>query len=239
MLNFFTFKWGDLYDHRYPNRLYNSLKKHCTSDFTLTCITDNADKVNSEINIIDYNTFDPFNYSKDKIFTREKLVLLDRFQIGNNFWLDLDILIQDNIDDLVNRTFTKPTFIWNHWAWNKKENPLDVYGKGSTCYVNSSFVGWTGDVGQPLFDFLVDNEEKLFYTYRSLDKMLFYQAWRKDMIDFWEDGLFYNYNFSDPPYEHREGYVASLFNTSHTRGNALELHQAEGWAKDMWESYDA
>lgn len=238
-INIFTFKWGTQYGPEYPNRLFAMLKKHIDVPFNFTCITDEKEGIDDEINIIDYDTFDPFEHEKDRVFTREKLVLFKRFKQGNNFWIDLDILIHNNITELVTRKLDKPTFIWNHWSWDKNSEPLRWFGHGVQCYVNSSFVGWTDDAGEFLFDALVDKEEEAFHTYKSLDKYLFYQHWRKGHLAFWEPEHWYNYNFSDPPYTKQENMKGCIFNTSHIRKNnldikAFEIHETKDWALDLW-----
>ena len=76
------------------------------------------------------------------------------------------------------------------------------------------------------------------------DKYLFYQHWRRDTIAFWEEGLVDNFNFSDPPYTHREEAKLTLFNTSHIRIQkmgieAFELDETEGqWPYEIWSSYE-
>ena len=91
---------------------------------------------------------------------------------------------------------------------------------------------------------MIENKEKLFFTYKSLDKYLFYQHWRRDTIAFWEEGLVDNFNFSDPPYTHREEAKLTLFNTSHIRIQkmgieAFELDETEGqWPYEIWSSYE-
>ena len=94
------------------------------------------------------------------------------------------------------------------------------------------------------------NEEKAFFTYPSFDKYLFYQCYRKKMIDTWEKGIVYNYNIGAQypddlvPKKYHSDYKICLFNTSHkawARPNEtqIELHEANGWAKEMWMSYDS
>ena len=245
MVNIFTFKWGDKYGPEYTNRLYGSLLKHVDVPFTFTCVTDNSDGLHSDIKVIDYDTFDPWEYPKDRILTREKVILMKRFQEGNNFWIDQDILIHNNITDLITRTFEKPTFIWNYWNWTNRSEyeALRWFGKGVQCYVNSSFVGWTGSCGEFIYDHIMANEKQAFHTYKSLDKYLFYQHWRNERLAFWEEGLWYNYNFSKPPFTIQEAERGCIFNTSHIKANnleqkAFEIHETTGWAKEMWESYD-
>lgn len=244
-VNIFTFKWGTKYGPEYTNRLFGSLCRHIDVPFTFTCITDDTTGLDERIQTIDYDTFDPFDYPKDRVFTREKVVLFKRFQTGNNFWIDQDILIHNNITDLVTGQYDVPKFIWNYWNWNGRsefEN-LRWFGKGVQCYVNSSFVGWSGNAGEFIYDYLDTNQVEAFHTYKSLDKFLFYQFWRRDKLDFWEDGLWYNYNFSDPPFTKVEDAKGCIFNTSHIKANnldqiAYEIHETEGWAKELWESYD-
>lgn len=243
MINFFTFKWGSKYDASYPNRLYGSLLRHCSEAFTFTCITDDLTGLRTGINTIDYNTFDPFDYPKDRVFTREKLVLFKEFNKGRNCWIDLDILIHNDITDLVTRELEKPTFIWNWWGWDDNPNRMRGYGNGQSCFINSSFVAWQDDMGEPIFDALYNKQKEAFYTYISLDKYLFYQHWHKKHLDFWERGLWYNYNFDKVKFTKQESHRGCLFNTSHLklykdRPEAYELHEAEGWAKQLWESYD-
>ena len=239
MINIFTFKWGTKYGARHVNTLYKGFQRHLGVPFSLTCITDDAGGLFDDIRVIDYNDFDPFDYPKDQIFTREKLVLFDRFRTGRNIWVDLDVLIHGDIGEMVNKTIERPTFIWNHW--NDLGRSYNWYGKGGSCHVNSSFVMWDGDMGQEIWQYLLRFEKEAFFTYKSLDKFLFYQCHRKGMMDYWPEGFISNFN--------REGFQKkgkiSIFNTSHISRNkginevAYELEEVpSGWAKELWEEYD-
>ena len=243
-LNFFTFKWGTLYGPEYVNRLYGSIKKYCDVPFNFTCITDDSAGIHPEVLLLDYNQIGPDSwraYGQDKIFTREKLCLFDLDIDGTKLWVDLDNLIHGDITELVSRDFEKPTFILNHWNI-KKEHGMKWFGKGSDCHVNSSFVAWQD--AQWLFDYTDKNLEKLMFTYKSLDKYLYYQHWRTYRLAFWEEGIVDNFNFSFPAHTYRDAAKMTLFNTSHIRIQrmgieAFELHETEGqWPWDIWTSYD-
>jgi len=245
-LNFFTFKWGDVYGPEYVNRLYKSLKEHCKKvPFNFTCITDNSAGIDPEVILLDYNQIGPDSwrgYDQDRIFTREKLCLMELDIPGTKGWIDLDVLIKGDITGMVSRDFKKPTFILNHW---KIKNPhaFTNFGRGSDCHVNSSFVMWQD--GKWLFDYTDKHREKLFFTYKSLDKYLYYQHWRKNTLAFWEEGLVDNFNFSNPPGMERKEVKITLFNTSHIRKlnlniQAYELHETKGqWPWEYWTRYDA
>jgi hypothetical protein len=238
-LTIFTFKWGSKYGSKYVNKLYASLLRNISIPFKFKCITDDVTGINPEIDIIDYNTFGPDSwraYPQDKIFTREKLCLFDLDITGTKCWIDLDVLIHGDITELLSRSFEKPTFIFNHWNSNR-EHAFKWFGKGSDCHVNSSFVAW--DDAHWLFDYTNKHKEKLFFTYKSLDKYLYYQHWRNNRLAFWEEGIVDNYNYSEPPYIKRDNVKITLFNTSHIKANnlsekAFELHEAQGWVKELW-----
>jgi hypothetical protein len=242
MIQIYSFKWGKKYNHEYVNRLYGSLVKHCSLPFTYTCITDDKSGIRPEINIIDYSTWDPFPYEKNRVFTREKLVLFNHSTAEFNAWIDLDVLIHNDITDLLTKKADNFTMIWNHWFELQKKS-MNWYGKGSSCHINSSFVQWNGSNARWLYDYTVQNQDKIFFTYKSLDKYLFYQHHRNNKILFWEPNIVYNYNYSEPIREIKPDHRITIFNTSHIKNNnlnhdALELHEVEGWAKELWHSYD-
>lgn len=238
MINFYSLKWGTKYGPEYVNRMYGGLERNVSVPFTYTIITDDADGFKPEVKTIPLEGWDCFAHQpKDYVWTREKMSYFYHIQEGRNVWLDLDILIHKDITDEVTGPCDKPTYIWNHW--NPRERSYDWYGKGGSCHVNSSFVMWDGNNGMELFNFLKDNEDKAFFTYKSYDKFLFYQAHRKGMLDYWPKGFVSNYN--------REGFQlkgkVSIFNTSHIHRNkgiaevAYELDEAEQWVQDLWTSY--
>lgn len=230
-MDFFTFKWGDKYGPEYVNRLFGSLEKHCHVPFTFTCYTDDTRNLNSNIETKHIDNLR--RYKTDRVFTYEKLMLMERHEKG--IWLDLDLLIHDNITDLTQDT-SDFKMIWNYWN-NYYERSLRWYGKGSSCHVNSSFVKFENP--EWLIKFTNDNWEKIEFTYKSLDKYLFYQHARNDRLKYWDEGIVSNYN--------REGFELkgkmSIFNTSHKFNNkgiteeAYELHEADSETVELWKSY--
>jgi hypothetical protein len=199
-------------------------------------LTDNPDHLNSEIEIVDYSTF-----NKSNIFTLEKLELMHRVTNENNLILDLDILMHNDITDLCVREITKPTFIYTHWTSKRHWEQISTK---RPCFINSSFVRWSGDTGQFLWKHYQKNKEKLENEYDSCDKYIFYEHFIQSRmsIDFWEEGRFYNYNERGPKqYQYDESATCCLFNTSHLvkmNRKCFELSETPDWAMDIWESYD-
>ncbi len=247
MTNFYCLKWGTKYNRFYVNRLFNSLKEHYDDPFNFTCLTDNTVGLDKDI-IVDPIPTDFSEFPRTQIFTSEKMCYFNSYKhiSGPKAWFDLDILIQNNITELINKKKNKVTYIWNYWR--NEEAHKTNYG-WMTTPINSSFVAWQDDLGFDMYERLVKNKEKAFFTYPSYDKYLFYQEHRKGNLNYWEPGIVYNYNigvkYPDDlnPTKYKPDYKVCLFNTSHKawakpNETHIELHQAEGWAYDKWISYD-
>jgi hypothetical protein len=227
-MNFFTLKWGTKYGPEYVNRLYGSLLVHYKKPFTLTCYTDNRTGIREEVQLEHIDILRPYN--TDRVFTYEKLKLMDHHETG--IWLDLDILIHEDITDV--EPIGDFTMIWNHW--NPLSRSYDWYGKGTSCHVNSSFVYWNNP--EWLKKFTHDNWSKIQFTYKSLDKYMFYQHHRNERLNYWPEDLVSNYN--KQWFELRN--KITLFNTSHIKANNLdevgyELHEAKDEVVELWKSY--
>ena len=63
-----------------------------------------------EIEIRDIQELRP--YDTKKVFTYEKLMLIDKDEYDKNFWLDLDLLIHKDITDIITRPHNNITFRW-------------------------------------------------------------------------------------------------------------------------------
>jgi hypothetical protein len=236
-INFICYKWGTKYPAFYVNRLFHSLQKHYHHPFVFTCITDDARGLDDSIIIKDFKTTD---LGMRNIFTVEKLRLFDPDYLKEErrVLLDLDILIMNDLTSYFDSyNFNELRFIKNYWA-----NPAHSYTnfhKGA-CDINSSFVTWSGNQGEHIYRFFVDNHKKIDFLYRSLDKALFVMF--REQLAYHPQNMIYSYNFgaSFPDdltvAKKRDDYKVCLFNTSHGKG--IELHYTTNWAKQMWESYD-
>ena len=230
-MNFITLKWGEKYGPIYVNRLYGRLVTHYKKPFTLTCYTDNPIGIRSEVFIKSINDLRP--YDTDRVFTYEKIILTEKHEEG--CWLDLDILIHKDITNVF-KTKKSFTMIWNHWNDYMKRSLL-WYGKGSSCHVNSSFVYFNN--ADWFAKYTHDNWDKISWTYKSLDKYMFYQHHRNNRLNYWPKNLVSNYNI--------EGFELkkkiTLFNTSHIKANNLtdigyELEEATDDILKIWTDYE-
>ena len=160
-IKFNCLKWGDLYGPEYVNRTYGGLLKHCAIPFHFVCYTDDSTDICKEIEIRDIQELRP--YDTKKVFTYEKLMLIDKDEYDKNFWLDLDLLIHKDITDIITRPHNNITFIWNYW--NDYEGlTLFNYGRCVSCHTNSSFVAWDKGTANWLLDYTHKNWDKISWT---------------------------------------------------------------------------
>jgi hypothetical protein len=128
MINFCCVFYGDKYDVKYVQVLYNMLKRHLTIPYKFICFTDHV-KLHKLIDgDIECRRFHHNNYegwwNKLQLFSPEA-----RLE-GVNFYLDLDVVILENIDKFISfskddefsvtRDFSYPTKGFNSsvMKWN-------------------------------------------------------------------------------------------------------------------------
>ncbi len=101
MVNVICMKWGDKFPPLYVNRLYAMVNKNLTIPFRFVCFTENSDGIRKEVEIKPLPELDlPANipergWRKLTVFAKDFGNLS-----GTTLFLDLDVVIVDNIDEL-------------------------------------------------------------------------------------------------------------------------------------------
>lgn len=231
-IKFICLKWGTKYGPEYVNRLYESIRRLYHKPHRFLCYTDDPRGLRPEVEV---RSIDELRRVENTCFTMEKLFLFDGLDYeGPYCLLDIDILIQSDLtpyfDDY---KFTEPRFSISSRVHVDVdyEKIAPVFFQEGMCYVNSSFVTWTGDQLKWLPQFYRDNKAIIDYKYKDLDTFLFHTVLKK--IHFHPRKMIHSYN-------HEKGRVYTpivMFNTSHGRG--VELHEGPSWARDLWTSYDS
>jgi hypothetical protein len=96
-VNVVCLKWGTKYPAEYVNRLYRMVKTHLTLPFRFVCLTDSSDGIDAGIEVKPL-LIDPDLkgwWYKLQLFKPELYDLS-----GSTIFLDLDVVIVSNIDDL-------------------------------------------------------------------------------------------------------------------------------------------
>ena len=87
-------KHGDKYSYDYVNRLYNMVERHCTLDYEFVCLTDNSEGLNENITVIDIPKGLEGWWCKVYMYSKDLPIK------GTILYMDLDVVIADNIDRL-------------------------------------------------------------------------------------------------------------------------------------------
>ena len=127
-------KHGTKYSADYVNKLYNMVKRHCTIDYEFVCLTDDARGINKDVTILPLPGgiagwwCKPYMFSKDLPLN------------GTVLYMDLDVVIADNIDKLF-------TYQSQHWCtlrdftramrpkWHKYNSSIVRYRVGELDFV--------------------------------------------------------------------------------------------------------
>ena len=121
MTNFVCVYWGDKYSPEYVQKLYNMVSRHTTIDFNFIVFTDHV-KLNKMVNgDIEVRQFAHHEYQG--WFNKMQLFSPEAKLVGNNLYMDLDVVILKNIDSFyshgddnsfaITRNFNLSTKIFN------------------------------------------------------------------------------------------------------------------------------
>ena len=98
-------KWGTKYGAEYVNRLYNMVKRHTTVDFKMVCLTDRTEGIDPAIECFPIPPLALPEGSPERGWNKLSTFEPDLYGLqGNALFLDLDVVIVDNIDSF----FTHP-----------------------------------------------------------------------------------------------------------------------------------
>jgi hypothetical protein len=104
LINVICLKWGSKYSVDYVNRLFASVNRNTTEHFRFHCFTDDTSGINS--NIVTH----PLPYSNIESWWNKLYLFSNEIDIAIGekiFYVDLDTLITDNIDDLLDVSVEK------------------------------------------------------------------------------------------------------------------------------------
>ena len=110
-------KWGTLYDADYVNRLYSMVRRNVTGDLDFVCMTDDATGIREEVRCLPCPEVPQLGDKQNQTWRKLALWQPQLYDLKGEFlFLDLDIVVVDNIDDLfhwgegfcVMRNWTQP-----------------------------------------------------------------------------------------------------------------------------------
>tara|TARA_B110001450_G_scaffold8390_1_gene8407 strand:+ start:200 stop:970 length:771 start_codon:yes stop_codon:yes gene_type:complete len=120
-VNIICLKWGKRYPASYVNKLYSGVRRNLTHNFTFYCCTDDSAGINADVKIIPF----PGNPGIKSCWPH---VLVKLITTRNGFgdlkgptlFLDLDVIIMENIDCLFGHKIGENCIIHNWVNWRKR-----------------------------------------------------------------------------------------------------------------------
>ena len=160
-------KWGDKFLPLYVNRLYSMVKRNLSLPYRFVCLTDNREGLDPNIDIV------PLQEGFEYCWTKMELFRGDAFSEEDLcLYLDLDVVVTDNIDDLI--TFEPEKSFVGLYDW---------YSKRKSPHYNSSVMRFCGNSHTHLYTSLVEKLKSGIVTWgREFDAYL----GSNDKVVLWE-----------------------------------------------------
>lgn len=175
--NIILVKWGDKFSSEHVNRIYRMAKRNLTLPFSMYCYTEDATGIYDSINIIKLDE----SLSLEKWWWKLTLFKKNKLPKGINLFLDLDVIIQNNIDHLFDQAVhNKLTLIDTsledrignkEWLNMQNDDRLRI----TAAAWNSSIMIWHNNENELFYNKLISNKD--FYTkfYAGIDRFFTYE----------------------------------------------------------------
>ena len=167
-------KWGKKFGADYVNRLYKMVKKNTTLPFIFICFTDDKTGIDKEIETRNLPAMD-LDESLPERGWRKLSILKNDFPDLNSsaLFLDLDIVIRDNIDDLLKTD--KEFVIIKDWDF-----PNDIIG-------NSSVFKFEFNKHNDVYEYFINNIDEIRKKFRNEQAYLSYKMHEKNILSYWDE----------------------------------------------------
>ena len=171
-------KWGDKYSPQYVNVLYNMCKRHSFIPFNFICLTDSANGLSPDIIIKPIPRINLHSWWYKLCIFNKELSLT-----GDILFLDLDLIVYDNIDKL--------------WDYKKDQFVIirDFTRHTNTNWkrFNSSVFRFSAENFNWIWDHFYSNHKTTIAKYRG-DQDYLYEV-LKDKASYWPDNWIQSYKW--------------------------------------------
>jgi len=172
-INVICLKRGTFYSADDVNYLYEMVKQHFTLPYTFYCYTDDRTDIIKDVNIIRIE-----DTSLEKWWPKLALFKRNRFK-GINLFLDLDIQIQNNINELIDPVNDSLKLVWSYW----KEDKFEL------MKINSSVMLWKDNDASHIWEYFDKDPEYYMLKYHGIDRFIFHENIK---TSFFNKGLIYS-----------------------------------------------
>ncbi len=169
----FCMKWGTLYGAEYVNRLFSMVKKNLTYDFKMVCFTDDEEGIIKEVQCFPIPEINLDSNLPERMWKKLTTLKEDLYGLkGRALFLDLDIVIVDNIDcffDVEGEFRIIKDHSWRSWR---------ITGNSSVYRFDIGKHGY-------VFDDFIANSEKHLKEHRNEQEYLTHAINDKGKLQYW------------------------------------------------------
>jgi hypothetical protein len=182
-MNFYCIKHGTKYSAEFVNKLNNMIGRHWIGEYKLYCITEDSEGVVCD-------TIELPNYGLEKWWT--KICLFDESFLQEGIFLDLDIIIRDNINWMFEPS-EEMKFLYTDWVNLEQLHKDTVSNRTRYCSINSSVLCWNKETKrQYIFDDFMKNKDKILFSFTGIDSFIEH----RHKYDLYATGKAYSYHKS-------------------------------------------
>lgn len=246
MVNLLTLKVGDKYSAEYVNKLYHSIKRNSTVDFTLYCYTEDPTDLIPEVKVVHLEDPSRFKLQWHKlIFHKEGFANIPSGE--RCLTLDIDWVITGDMDPILSYDLPKGEFgCFERWWSNlrhfcKLNGGFQMFYMGETdylwqefskdpehwqrYYIENGFAEGPVNGEQNFIDGHADNKHWLpmewFAKYHDVDYKKINRNWERDV------------NPAEPYF--MGGDFCDTIKMVHFSNSDNQMHKVdEHWIKDFW-----
>ncbi len=166
-------KWGTLYSAEYVNKLYEMVKKNLTYDFKMVCFTDDDTSIIDEVQCFPIPEVNIPRNLPERMWKKLTTLKKDLYGLeGTALFLDLDVVIVDNIDSLFDvdgdfRIIKDPDIKYWRITGNSSVYRFEI---GKHGYVFQNFE---------------ENFEEIRKEHRNEQEYLTWEIHKKGLLQYW------------------------------------------------------
>lgn len=180
-------KWGQKYSAEYVNRLYSMVKRNLTLPFSMICLTDDSQNIHPDIQCYPLIPLDLPSGLPERGWNKLTTFSADLYGLeGKALFLDIDIVIIDNIDCFFTHQTSRDDEVMIIRDWKK---PWRMVGNSSVYRFN---IGAIPD----LMDYFRTHFEQIRQQFRHEQAFLSWYIRQHHQLSYWPTGwcLSYKYN---------------------------------------------
>ena len=171
-VNIICMKWGDKYGPDYVNKLYNMVSKNLTKKFRFICFTENEKGLNNRIEIFPLPSIKMPKNKPERGWRKLSILQKDLNGLtGTCLFLDLDIVIVDNIDPIFELS---GEFLI---AFDKRKRKSSIG--------NSSVFRFEAGAHHDIYENFNNNSSKILNIFRNEQAYLSDMIVKKGIFQYW------------------------------------------------------